>query len=435
MRTRMHRAAVSLGLSVALTGLALAAQPQLPEGFNYDEAKVPAYTLPDALKLADGKRVTDAATWKRARRPELIKLYEENMYGRSAPAPTTGVRYVVRDNTPGALGGTATRRQVGILLTGREDGPRIELLMYIPAKHAGNGKVPAFLGLNFSGNDTVNADPAILPARRSPPKPGSQPPARGSGASSWPVDLILSRGFALATAYYFDIEPDRDGARNEGVRGTFGVDGKVFASANAPVVPGEWGAIGAWAWGLSRALDYLATDADIDAKKVAVMGHSRLGKAAVWAGAHDDRFAIVISAQSGEGGVAITRRQFGETIARINEHFPHWFCDRYKTYNGRENDLPVDAHELVALVAPRPMYVSSATEDLWSDPRGEFLAAVNAGPVYQLFGLTGLGVTEMPPPDKSVGQTIAYHNRTGRHSVVSADWEHYLTFASEHLGH
>jgi len=409
----------------------IAAQ-QLPAGFNYDEAKVPAYTLPDALHLANGLTVADAATWKAKRRPELIALYEENVYGHSAPAPH-GVKYVVRDNVPGALGGLATRKQIGILLTGREDGPRIELLLYVPAKHT--GRVPAVLGLNFSGNDSINADPAIQPARRPTPPPAGAPPppARGANASSWPVELILSRGFALATAWYFDIEPDRADARKDGVRGTFAIDGKVLAPGTAPSVPGEWGAIGAWAWGLSRALDYLITDPDIDGKRVAVIGHSRLGKAATWAGARDERFALVISAQSGEGGVAITRRQFGETIARINDRFPHWFCDRYKTYSGREDALPVDGHELVALVAPRPVYVSSATEDLWSDPRGEVLAALNAEPVYRLLGTPGLGVTEMPGPDQAVGQTIGYHNRTGKHSVTSADWEHYLAFASRHL--
>jgi hypothetical protein len=427
-RTWSLTAAAVFAMAAAVT-----AGRQLPEGFNYDEAKVPAYTLPDALLLANGQKVADAATWKSKRRPELIALYEDNVYGHSAPVPK-GVRYVVRDNTPGALEGLATRKQIGVLLNGREDGPRIELLIYIPTKHT--GRVPAFLGLNFSGNETVNADPAILQARPvTPLAPGASPPPRGSSASSWAVESIVGKGFALATAFYGDIEPDRVDGRKNGVRGTFAIDGKVLTPGTAPQVPGEWGAIGAWAWGLSRALDYLGTDPDIDATRVAVMGHSRLGKAAVWAGARDERFAMVISVQSGEGGVAITRRQFGETIARINTRFPHWFCDRYKTYNGREDALPVDAHELVALVAPRPMYVSSATEDLWSDPRGEFLAAVNADPVYRLLGTDGFGVTEMPPPDRSVGKTVAYHNRTGKHSVTSADWEHYLNFASRHLVH
>jgi hypothetical protein len=431
IRTRRRSAAATAGFVAALAGLIAAGQ--LPTGFNYDEAKVPTYTLPDALRLADGRPVADAATWKTARRPELIALYEQHVYGRSAPTPR-GVRYVVRDNAPGALGGLATRKQIGILLTGREDGPRIELLMYLPAKRV--GRVPAFMGLNFSGNDTVNADPAILTARRTtPPAAGSTAPARGSSASSWPAELILSRGFALVTAFYGDIEPDRVDGRKDGVRATFAIDGTVLAPGTAPHVPEEWGAIGAWAWGLSRALDYLATDPDIDAARVAVLGHSRLGKAAVWAGARDERFALVISAQSGEGGVAITRRQFGETIARINDRFPHWFCDRFKTYNGREDALPVDAHELVALVAPRPVYISSATEDLWSDPRGEFLAARNAEPIYRLLGAGGLGVTEMPSPDQAVGQTIGYHIRTGKHAVTSADWEHYLAFASRHLAH
>jgi hypothetical protein len=429
MRTNLRKIVAGLGLTFGCSLIVLAQQP--PPGFNYDESKVPAYTLPEVLRLSDGTQVKDAATWKNKRRPELIALYEENMYGR-VPPPPKGVKYVVRDNTPNALNGLATRRQIGILLTGKEDGPRIELLVYIPAKHT--GRVPAFLGLNFSGNETVNADPAILQARRVLPVPPSGPPARGSGASSWPVEAILAKGYALATAYYGDIEPDRVDGRKDGVRGTFTIDGKVLEPGTAPVAPGEWGAVAAWGWGLSRALDYLATDKDIDATHVAVMGHSRLGKAALWAGARDERFAIVYSVQSGEGGADITRRQFGETIARINDRFPHWFTEKYKSYNGRENDLPVDAHELIALIAPRPVYVSSATEDLWSDPKGEFLAAVNAEPVYKLFGSAGLGVNALPAPDTSVGHTIGYHIRTGKHSVTIDDWNHFLAFAVRNMG-
>lgn len=415
-----------------MTAFPLIAQ-QPPPGFNYDETKVPAYTLPDPLVAADGVAVKDAAAWRATRRPELVALFEREMYGVTPPAPRAQ-RFIVREQDKTALGGRATRKQVRVLLTGREDGPAFDLLIYVPNTPAGT-RAPAFLGLNFSGNHTVQPDPQIaLPLLPMPQGP-AKPMARG-GSTSWPVDLIVSRGFALVTIFYGDIEPDRVDGWKVGVRGAFGADGQPLdAAARAAAVKpsGDWGALAGWGWALSRAMDYLETDADIDASRVALLGHSRLGKAALWAGARDERFAMVVAAQSGEGGAAITRRQFGETIARINDRFPHWFDERYKSYNGRENDLPVDAHELVALVAPRPVYVSSATEDLWADPRGEFLAARGAEPVYRLFGKEGLGVTEMPPPDRPVGRTIGYHLRTGKHEVTRADWEAYLTFAAREL--
>lgn len=434
----MHPRTLILAAGV-MTAFPLLAQQ--PPGFNYDEAKVPAYTLPDPLAMADGVKVTDAAAWRAKRRPELVALFEREMYGASAPAPR-GQRFVVRETDPSALGGRATRKQVRVLLTGQEDGPAFDLLVYVPNAPAGakggqpkGARAPAFLGLNFSGNHTVQPDPAIaMPIL--PIAPGPTPPMARGGSTSWPVDLIVSRGFALVTIFYGDIEPDRVDGWKVGVRGAFGADGRPLdaaARASATKPAAEWGALAGWAWGLSRAMDYLETDADIDARRVALLGHSRLGKTALWAGARDERFALVVAAQSGEGGAAITRRQFGETIARINDRFPHWFDERYKTYSGREHDLPVDAHELVALIAPRPVYVSSATEDLWADPRGEFLAARGAEPVYRLFGKEGLGVTEMPPPDHPVGKTIGYHLRTGKHEVTRADWEAYLAFAAREL--
>jgi hypothetical protein len=413
--------------ALVIAALAGAALVQ-PAGVNYDEGKVPSYVLPDPLVFASGRRVADAAEWHGARRAEILGLFERHVFGTSPPAPAT-IEGEVRDVDRQALGGAATRRQVSVRLGAGADAPRLELLIYVP--NARQGKVPVFLGLNFNGNHAVAADPAILLSTRwmRDSVPGVEhhratQASRGSEASRFPLETIVERGFALVTAYYGDLEPDHPDGWKDGIRGRLAAGEEASWS---------WGAIGAWAWGLSRALDYLASDPDIDGTRIAVIGHSRLGKAALWAGARDGRFALVVSNDSGEGGAAITRRQFGETITRINTSFPHWFTSAYKTFNDRENDLPVDFHELLALIAPRPLYVASASEDLWADPRGEFLSAVAAEPVYTLLGSPGLGVREMPAPGVSVGQRIGYHVRAGKHDLTREDWEHFLTFAARHL--
>jgi hypothetical protein len=434
-----------VSLSFLASSSAVRAQPKEA---NYDEAKIPNYTLPDPLTMSDGQRVTDASTWKGKRRPELLKLFQTHVYGRSPSRPPE-MKFAVTSVDKTAFGGKATRKEVAVYFTGKPTGPQMSILIYLP----NDSKIPApaFLGLNFNGNHAVHSDPGIALSKqwmRASKEAGivnnrATEASRGSEASRWAVEKILARGYALATIYYGDIEPDHNEGWKSGVRSAIRLEGTGAAAAGttggpahggpADSAPDEWGAIGAWAWGLSRALDYLETDKDIDAKRVAVMGHSRLGKTSLWAGAQDERFALVISNNSGEGGAALARRNIGETTARINTSFPHWFCRNFKKYNDHESDLPVDQHELIALIAPRPAYVASAEQDLWADPRGEFLSAQHADPVFRLLGKDGLGVSEMPGLNQPVGKTIGYHIRTGKHDVTDYDWEQYLRFADRHL--
>ncbi len=292
-----------------------------------------------------------------------------------------------------------------------------------------------FVGLGFSPNQSVSADPGITLAgewiqdkdtKAISLQPG-QESSRGSAASRWQLEKVLARGFGLATMYYGDVEPDIAGAMKMGIRGTYLKPGQ-----DAPG-DAEWGAIAAWAWGLSRAADYLTMDKDVDATRLALVGHSRLGKTALWAGAMDARFGLVISNDSGEGGAAISRRRFGETVADLNGRFPHWFCGNYKQYSGREDTMPFDSHMLLALIAPRPLYVASAEDDRWADPKGEFLGAVAASEVYGLLGRKGIGTTQMPPVNQPVGDTVRYHVRTGKHDITAYDWDQYLDFADRHF--
>jgi hypothetical protein len=414
----------SVLLAILLGTVALAQQPPA----NYEEAKVPAYTLPDLLVMHTGARVGGAADWAR-RRPEILALLESQMFGRAPARPGT-MTFSVDGVDTSALGGTAVRKQVTIEAAGRT----LRLLLYLPAKAA--HPVPVFVGLGFGPNHTVSADPGIPLAgtwvQDKATQTASVQPAhegsRGSAASRWQVDTVLSRGYGLATVYYGDIEPDVAGALKDGVRGAFLKPGQ-----NAPD-DDEWGAIAAWAWGLSRVADYLGQDTDVDAARLALVGHSRLGKTALWAGALDSRFGIVISNNSGEGGAAISRRRFGETVADLNTRFPHWFCGHYRQYSGREDQMPFDAHMLLALIAPRPLYVASAIEDQWADPRGEFLSAVAASAVYGLLGKTGLGTTQMPSVNEPVGDVVRYHVRSGKHDITAYDWQQYLAFADRHFG-
>lgn len=421
------------GLVVALVLLMLCCTAQAQKAQfkpNYDEGKVPKYTLPDPLLMLDGTKVTDADLWRSKRRPEILMLFEANVYGKTPGGRPKDMTWEVISLDKNALGGKAVRKEVSIYFTGKKDGPKMDLLIYLPAN--AKGKVPIFLVPNFNGNHAVSNDPGIALSKRwmraGPGVVGNRATEKhaGSEAHRFALDDILAQGYGLATFYYGDLFPDHNKGMPDSVH-------MLFFPEQTERGPTHWGAIGCWAWGCSRALDYLESDPDVDATRVIVMGHSRLGKTALWAGAQDQRFAMVISNNSGEGGAAITRRRFGETVTRINTSFPHWFSLSFRDFNDKEDKLPVDAHMLIALMAPRPVYVASAELDQWADPRGELLACLHAHPVYKLLGKEGLPTTEMPKLNQPVMGTIGYHIRTGKHEVMRYDWLRYLEFAEKHL--
>jgi hypothetical protein len=396
---------------------------------NTDEDKVPPYTLPDVLTTEDGRPVRDAKTWNEVRRPEILHAYETEIHGKS-PGRPTAMTFDVFDTDEHALGGLAVRRQVSLLFGGKKDGPSADLLLYLPA-HA-KGPVPVFLALSFSPNHRIHADPGIRMRdnwdRKEKVRRPEDDSKRGASSRSWPIEKILEHGYGTAILFYCDIEPDFEGGMKDGVRPLF------FAPGQTEPAPDEWGAIAAWAWGMSRALDYLETDARVDAGRVIALGQSRLGKTVLWAGASDPRFALVIASCSGEMGAALSRRDYGETVDDMIRAFPYQFAGNFRKYAGHWNDLPVDSHMLVSLVAPRPLFLSTGSEDQWSDPRGEFLAAVAADPVYRLLGTDGLGTDKMPPLDEPLLGTLGFQCHTGKHDILPSDWDPFLAFADKHLG-
>ena len=401
-------------------GAGLSAQP-----INTKESKVPSYTLPDPLLTEAGKVVKNRRQWEKVRRPELMALFETEMFGKM-PGKPADMHFKLLSSDAEALGGKATRKEVAVYFDAAEKVYMV-LLMYVPNDRI--GPVPAFLGVNFKGNHGTTDDPEVsMPTDQQLEGygPNYKLQERGANAHRWPYEYVISQGYAVVTFSREDVDPDwHDGFKN-GVHAV--MDKGLERKADS------WGTVATWSWGLSRALDYLETDKDIDSRKVAVIGHSRLGKAALWAGAVDQRFALVISNNSGCSGAAISRRQFGEHLLRINTTFPHWFCENYKKYNSKEDTLPFDQHELIAMIAPRPVYVASASSDHWADPKGEMLALANASPVYELYGYEGFHAEELPPVNTPmVTDRMGYHMREGKHNIVLYDWQQYVAFADKYL--
>lgn len=411
---------VSLLFTVAITSSAK------KRNINYDESKIAPYTLPDPLLCNDGTKVTSTEQWERVRRPELLKLFEEQIYGET-PQGKLKVRYKVVAEMRNALGGKATAQQVMFTFSHKGQKHKALALVYYP--NNSKGRVPVFIGYNFKGNHCTTTDEWV---RYSPYFEGitdlsSKLLQRGTQVERWPMEEIIERGYAVVTMCYHDIYPDvtpRKAQPRDLVR----------LSNLLPVTENEssrWQAIGVWAYGLSRIADWVERQPWADRESLCVIGHSRQGKAALWAGVQDERFKVVISNNSGCGGATLSKRVIGENVEFITRQFPHWFCKNFTKYSMRERDLPLDQHELLALVAPRHLYVASASLDRWADPKGEYLSTYHASPVYELYGMKGMTSEQMPEIERPIMNDVSYHIRNGKHSILVYDWRNYLDFCDK----
>ena len=427
------KAPLLLLAAAALAGSAVAQIIDTPDGVvagmpvNYTEAKTGSYTLPDALKLANGETVADANAWFTKRRPEIFKLLEENQFGR-VPGRPEKMSFDVFDKGTPAYEGKALRKQITIYFSEDKSANYLDLLVYLPA--AAKGPVPILLNLGWGGNNVAVNDPGVKVGRAWNPQQKTRVPAERR-AFGGPFDVLrfIDRGFGVAIFNYTDVDPDALDALDQGVRALYLKPGEKQPA------PDEWGSIAAWGWGISRVIDYFETDPQIDAKKIAITGASRLGKTVLWAGARDERIACVIASVSGEGGAALSRRNYGETVAHLvaPTRYPYQFARNYQQWANRANEAPFDAHFIVALIAPRPVLLQTGNTDKWSDPYGEFLAAKAATPVFALLGKKGIEEYSLPPAGKPMLNTLGYLMHEGGHGVMPADWPVYLDFLEKHL--
>jgi hypothetical protein len=377
--------------------------------------------------MFNGERVTTKEQWFDKRRPELKALFQHYMYGYLPPPEKIEAKVERAD--PKAFGGKATLKEVTIAF-GPPDTPRIHLLLVVPNDR--KAPAPVFVGMNFCGNHAVVTDPVVrLPtvwmyANRAGVKDNrATEDGRGTQIDVWAMEQSIERGYAVATFYNGDVDPDRADVR-DGIQ-------SYLRKKDEKLGPHDWGTIAAWAWGIHRAVDYLVIDKDLDKSRIAVVGHSRLGKTALLAAALDERIALAIPHQAGCGGTAPSRGKVGESVKQINDRFPHWFNGAFKEFNDQPDRLPFDQHSLVALVAPRPVLFSNAVEDTWANPEGQFQVLQAADPVYRFLGVGGLEAKQMPEPGKLVNSRLGYYIRLGKHSMTKEDWQVFLDFADKHL--
>ncbi len=421
MRTNVIFKSVAITLAL-LCGMAASAKSKT----NYDESKVPNYILPELFTCNDGTKVTTAQEWESRRRPEIMEFFSKSVYGQT-PEGELKVKYKVVAKDRKALDGKATMQQVMFTFSNGKMIQRALALVYYPNSRKKTG-APVFIGYNFKGNHGASHDPKVLysPYFDTISNRKSELLQRGVQSERWPMEQIIDRGYAAVTMCYHDIYPDReDGAKSSLMR--------LLPSTEDE--KSRWQAIGVWAYGLSSIADWVEQQPWANREQMCVIGHSRQGKAALWAGVQDERFKVVISNNSGCGGAALSKRVFGESIRFITKRFPHWFCKDFTKYSEREAELPFDQHQLLALVAPRYLYVASASLDRWADPKGEYLSTYHASPLYKLYGMKGLESEQMPKIGEPIMNDVGYHIREGKHNITPYDWGHYLDFCDKVFGY
>ena len=394
---------------------------------NYTEARVGEYTLPDPLVMGNGAPVRDSEMWMTQRRPELVRLFEEHQYGRAPGRPDAMIFDVFETAAP-ALESRAIRRQVTLHFDADRSGPPLDLLLYLPPDTTKPAPLLVYVG--FSPNSLAVADSGIKPSWVWDRESRSRVPAPAeSRFPRFDPGPLIEAGIGVAVVYYASLDPDFPDGADLGIRGL------NLAGGPAASAPDGWGSIAAWSWGLRRVMDYLETDHQVDHNRVALFGTSRVGKTVLWTAARDPRFAAVIASASGEGGAALSRRNYGETVAHLTapSRYAYQFAETYGNYGDRVHDLPVDAHLLLSLIAPRPVMLQTGTEDRWSDPVGEFEAARAAAPVYELLGAKGLKAQHHPEAGEPVLGTVSYLMHEGGHGPIASDWPVFIDFLRMHL--